>query len=201
MKIVCVGRNYAAHAQELGNALPEEPLLFLKPDSALMEGEVFRIPSFSQNVHFECEIVVQVEAPLTNATVAEAQAALSTLTLGIDFTARDVQDALKAKGLPWEKAKAFDGSAYVPSVTEAYQAGAPIRFSFKVNGELRQQGDSTLMLTGIPELLAYASRFFTIRPGDYVFTGTPAGVAAVAAGDVLEGFIDDRQLFTVRVEG
>lgn len=201
MKIVCVGRNYAAHAQELGNALPEEPLLFLKPDSALMEGEVFRIPSFSQNVHFECEIVVQVKTPLTNATVAEAQAALDSLTLGIDFTARDVQDVLKAKGLPWEKAKAFDGSAYVPSVSEAYQAGAPIRFSFKVNGELRQQGDSTLMLTGIPELLAYASRFFTIRPGDYVFTGTPAGVAAVAAGDVLEGFIEDRQLFTVRVEG
>jgi len=201
VKIVCVGRNYAAHAQELGNALPDEPLLFLKPDSALLEGDVFRIPSFSQSVHFECEIVVQVKVPLTNATVAEAQAALSTLTLGIDFTARDVQDVLKAKGLPWEKAKAFDGSAYVPSVTEAYQAGAPIRFSFKVNGELRQQGDSTLMLTGIPELLAYASRFFTIRPGDYVFTGTPAGVAAVAAGDVLEGFIEDRQLFTVRVEG
>jgi 2-keto-4-pentenoate hydratase/2-oxohepta-3-ene-1,7-dioic acid hydratase in catechol pathway len=199
MKLICVGRNYAAHAEELGNSVPEEPLLFLKPDTSLMKADIFTIPPFSQNIHFECELVVQVKSTLWRATIEEANAAIDRVTLGIDFTARDMQDRLKAKGLPWEKAKAFDSSAYVSNVTEPYQLGTPILFSFKVNGELRQEGNSTLMLTGIPELLSYASTFFSIHSHDFVFTGTPAGVAAVSAGDVLEGFIGSKKYFEVLV--
>jgi acylpyruvate hydrolase len=199
MKLICVGRNYAAHVDELGNIVEEAPLLFIKPDSALLDGAVFTLPSFSKNIHFECELVVQVNKSLKNATVEEAALAVDTITLGIDFTARDVQDHLKSKGLPWEKAKAFDGSAYVSNVIEPYQAGTPIQFSFKVNGVVRQEGDSSLMLTTIAELLSYASTFFSIHPQDYVFTGTPAGVGSVAAGDVLEGFVGEKKFISVEV--
>lgn len=201
MKCVCVGRNYAAHAAELGNTVPEEPLLFIKPDTALLAEPIFQIPSFSTNIHFECELVVILSKPLKNATPAAAISAIKAITLGIDFTARDLQDALKAKGYPWEKAKAFDGSAYVSNISEPYQDIAPIEFSFRVNGEIRQKSDTSLMLTSIPNLLAYASQFFTLLPEDYIFTGTPAGVAAVSDGDLLEGFIGDRPYFAVRVQG
>ncbi len=201
MKCICVGRNYAAHAAELGNSVPEEPLLFIKPAEALLREPVFRLPSFSSQIHFECELVVLLHSPLKNASSLEAKQAIKAVTLGIDFTARDLQDGLKAKGYPWEKAKAFDGSAYVSNHSEPYQELAPFEFSFRVNGEIRQQGSSSLMLTPIPNLLAYASRFFTLSSEDYVFTGTPAGVAAVSNGDVLEGFMGEKPFFEVRVQG
>ena len=201
MKIVAVGRNYAAHAQELGNAVPEEPMLFHKPETALMTGDSFKLPSFSQNIHFECELVVKVNRSLTNVSSEEAEAAIEAVALGLDFTARDLQDQMKAKGLPWEKAKAFDGSAYVSKQQNGHNTGQTYLFTLHVNGSPRQHGDSRLMLTGIADLLSYASRFFTIKPDDLLFTGTPAGVGQVFAGDVLEGFIGDVRFFRVQIEG
>lgn len=199
MKFICVGRNYAAHAQELGNTLPAEPLLFIKPDTARLRGDVFQLPGFASQIHFECELVVQVNAPLKNASLEEASNALHSVSLGLDFTARDLQDELKAQGLPWEKAKAFDGSALVSTAALPAKAGEHFNFSLHVNGAQRQSGDSRLMLTPIPALLAYASRYFTILPEDYVFTGTPAGVGALQMGDVLEGFLGGQLFFRVQV--
>ena len=199
MKFICVGRNYAAHAQELGNAVPAEPLLFIKPDTARLWGEVFHLPAFAKEIHFECELVVQVKAPLKNASIEQAAEALHAVSLGLDFTARDVQDELKAQGLPWEKAKAFDGSALVSTEALPAKADEHFNFSLHVNGKQRQSGDSRLMLTPIPALLAYASRYFTILPEDYVFTGTPAGVGALHVGDVLEGFLGSQRFFKVEV--
>lgn len=190
MKIICVGRNYAAHAQELNNPLPDAPLLFMKPPSALLvNGKPFYYPSFSKDIHYECELVLRIGK---NGKCIEEQFAhryVRDVTLGIDFTARDIQDLCKQKGHPWEIAKAFDHSAPLGEFQELpgdWEKNG-FQFQFFKNGNLVQNGDSKWMLFSIPKLLAYISQYFKLQLGDLIFTGTPAGVGPIAIGDHFEG--------------
>lgn len=201
MKIICVGRNYAAHAAELGNEVPSAPVLFCKPDSAIIQrGNPFVIPAFTNDVHYELELVFRINRLGKHIQEEYAPRYYSEVTLGIDFTARDVQEELKKKGLPWERAKAFDNSAFVSdefiSLDELPQ---PLLFRLEKNGEVVQRGDSSLMLNGIDKLIAEISQVFTVKIGDLIFTGTPAGVGPVKSGDVLEGFLFDKKMFTLKV--
>jgi 2-keto-4-pentenoate hydratase/2-oxohepta-3-ene-1,7-dioic acid hydratase in catechol pathway len=190
MKLVCVGRNYAEHARELGNELPEEPVLFMKPETALLPlGSPFVLPTFSAEIHYELELVLRISRQTRQVTELEARDCYDAIALGLDFTARDLQARCKAKGLPWEIAKAFDGSAAIGDFFAAPEG--EIRFSLRKNGHLAQSGATADMIYGFDALLSYASRFFTLLPGDLVFTGTPAGVGPVAKGDVLEGFLGE----------
>ncbi len=204
MKILCAGRNYAEHAVELKNAAPTtEPVLFMKPESALILGDTAQIPSFTTDMHYECELVLRIGTTLRNAAESEALAAVDAVTVGLDFTARDVQARLKNAGLPWELAKAFDGSAaagrWVPlQGTEGLGAQ---RFSLRKSGEEVQIGHAADMIFSPAALLSFASRYFTLHPGDLFFTGTPAGVGQVAPGDVLEGFLGEERLLKVVVSG
>ncbi len=198
MKIVCIGRNYGEHAKELGNAIPEEPVVFLKPKSALIpkDGPI-RLPAFSSNVQHEAELVFSI-------TRKNGRAVADRVTLGLDLTARDVQQVLKEKGLPWEKAKAFDGSAYVADAfhtLESFPAGHFIEFMLKKNGHVVQSGHSGQMLFGVNELIAHVERYMTLEPGDLLFTGTPAGVGPLADGDRLEGYLLGDLVFDLAVEG
>lgn len=186
-KVVCVGRNYAAHARELGNAVPETPILFLKPATAvvpLVEGVA--IPAGRGECHHETEITLLIGRTLRNAGVADCHAAIAGVGLGLDLTLRDLQNELKKKGHPWEVAKAFDGAAPLSGFLrpEGFNL-EDIRFSLAVNGEVRQRGHSADMITPILPLLAYISTIFTLEPGDVVMTGTPEGVAALRSGDAL----------------
>ncbi len=200
MKIVAVGRNYAEHARELGNEVPEEPVLFLKPSTALIEGgKPFPYPSFSNDVHYEVELVLRVSKVGFKVSIEEASQYYDAVSVGIDFTARDLQSKLKAKGLPWEKSKAFDGSAPVGDFIPV-PSGSPIRFSLTRNGEICQSGSTADMLHGFDALVEYMSQFFTLEPGDLVFTGTPAGVGPVSKGDHFEASIEGQVLLTCRVE-
>ncbi len=187
-KAVCVGRNYAAHARELGNAVPEAPILFLKPRTAFVALESgFAIPQGRGECHHETEISLLIGATLKNAGKAECLAAIAGVTLGLDLTLRDVQNELKKKGLPWEVAKAFDGAAPLGAFLrpQAFGDFSAVEFSLSVNGALRQHGHSADMMTPVLELLTYISTIFTLEPGDVVMTGTPEGVAALSSGDVL----------------
>lgn len=187
-KVVCVGRNYAAHARELGNAVPETPILFLKPSTALVPlSPSFAIPQGRGECHHETEITVLVGNTLTNASEAECRAAIAGVTLGLDLTLRDVQNVLKKNGHPWEVAKAFDGAAPLAPFMAPAAFGDLVgtTFSLKVNGELRQQGNTSDMITPVLTLLQYISTIFTLQPGDVVMTGTPEGVAALQSGDAL----------------
>ncbi|MFN3875825.1 MAG: fumarylacetoacetate hydrolase family protein [Flavobacteriales bacterium] len=197
MKLICIGRNYADHAKELGNAIPDEPVIFLKPESALLpqDGPI-RLPAFSSEVHHELELVYRLER------IGEAVRPVA-FTIGLDLTARDVQRHLKAEGLPWEKAKAFDGSAYVAlPFTEIPDSGQePIGFQLARNGRIVQQGHSGEMLFGVDALIAHAGRYFRLETGDLLFTGTPEGVGPLRHGDVLEGYLLGERRFSLRVEG
>lgn len=186
-KVVCVGRNYAAHARELGNAVPEEPILFLKPATAVVPlAQGVRLPVGRGDCHHETEITVLIGRTLTNVSEAECYAAIAGIGLGLDLTLRDLQNELKKKGHPWEVAKAFDGAAPLsPFLRPDGFALDDIRFSLSVNGEVRQRGHSADMITPILPLLAYVSRIFTLEPGDVVMTGTPEGVAPLRSGDAL----------------
>lgn len=187
-KVVCVGRNYAAHARELGNAVPETPILFLKPSTALVPlSPSFAIPQGRGECHHETEITVLVGNTLKNASEAECRAAIAGVTLGLDLTLRDVQNVLKKNGHPWEVAKAFDGAAPLAPfmAPAAFEDLVGTMFSLKVNGELRQQGNTSDMITPVLTLLQYISTIFTLQPGDVVMTGTPEGVAALQSGDAL----------------
>lgn len=191
-KVVCVGRNYAEHAKELGNAVPAEPILFIKPATAVVPmGEPVVVPRGFGACHFETEIAVLVGERLKDADEAQAAAAVHGIGVALDLTLRDVQDALKAKGLPWEKAKAFDGacplSAFVRTEpgTDLGMMLSNLRVRLSVNGDVRQDGNSADMLTPVLPLLAYISRYFTLEPGDVVLTGTPRGVGPLQAGDRL----------------
>jgi len=203
MKIICIGRNYSEHIRELQNETPTEPVVFMKPDSALLRNnDPFYIPGFSQDVHYECELVVRINRLGKNIEPRFANRYYDEIGLGIDFTARDLQNKLRDKGLPWEKAKAFDRSAvictdFVPKA-ELPDVNA-IKFQLKKNGELVQNGDSAYMLFPIDELVSYVSNFFTLKIGDLIYTGTPAGVGPVAIGDRLEGFLDGRKMFDFEV--
>ena len=201
MKIICIGRNYADHAKELGNAVPTEPVFFCKPDSAiLVKGNPFVIPEWTQAVHYEVELVVRIDRVGKHIQPEFAPRYYSSIGLGIDFTARDVQDDLKKKGLPWEKAKAFDGSAVISTeFLPVSELENPILFSLNKNGQSVQRGSSADMIHQIDAIIAHVSQFMTLKIGDFIFTGTPSGVGPVAAGDQLEGFIGDCSMFRISV--
>ncbi len=203
MKIICIGRNYAAHAAELNNPVPEEPVIFLKPDTAILLPKMpFFIPDFSQDIHHEIEVVVKVNRLGKNIQPQFAHKYYEELTVGIDFTARDLQAALKAKGLPWEKAKAFDGSAVVGQFFKKSNLGDlnALSFSLNKNGVQVQEGNTSQMLTSIDAIISYASQYFTLKIGDLIFTGTPSGVDRVDSGDVLEGFLNGMAAFKTTVK-
>ena len=193
-KIVCVGRNYAEHVEELNNPLPDDPVLFIKPTSSAVHLELpFKIPHDRGDVHFETEIALLIDKPLCNASEREAIDGIKALGLALDLTLRDLQSKLKSKGLPWEISKSFDGSCPISSFVakEHLPDLESIEFSLKVNGETRQSDTTAHMLTSIPGLLSYISRHFTLEPGDIVLSGTPKGVAPLYAGDQLELAIGD----------
>lgn len=203
MKIICIGRNYTNHIAELQNERPTEPVVFMKPDSAvLLKQHPFVLPEFSNEVHHEIELVVKINKVGKYIEPKFAHKYYDEISVGIDFTARDLQDQLKAKGLPWEKAKAFDGSAVIGEFVSKEQFASldDVNFELLKNGQVAQKGNSSLMLWKIDELIAYVSQFFTLKIGDIIFTGTPAGVAAVQPNDVLEGYLEGQQLFRIQVK-
>ena len=202
MKIICIGRNYAAHAAELGNALPEIPVVFSKPDSAIIQrGNPFVIPAFTKDVHYELELVFRINRLGKHIQESFAPRYYNEVKLGIDFTARDVQDELKKKGLPWERAKAFDGSAFVSEkFFDTANLPSPILFNLKKNGVTVQEGNSSHMIHSIDKLIENVSEVFTLKIGDLIFTGTPAGVGPVASGDLLEGYLFDEKVFALRIK-
>jgi acylpyruvate hydrolase len=204
MKIICIGRNYREHALELGNATPEEPVFFCKPDSAiLLKGHPFFIPEWTNDLHYEVELVYRISRLGKHIAEEFAPRYYTEVGLGIDFTARDVQEELKKKGLPWEKAKSFDGSAVVSEEfipLHEFSNAKEISFSLKKNGVDVQLGNSRDMVFSIDRIIAHVSRYMTLKMGDLIFTGTPSGVGPVMIGDNLEGFLDTKSMFRVRVK-
>ncbi len=203
MKIICIGRNYTNHIEELQNERPTEPVVFMKPDSAvLLKQHPFVIPEFSEDIHHELEIIVKINKVGKYIEPKFAHKYYDEISVGIDFTARDLQNELKAKGLPWEKAKAFDGSAVVGEFLPKNQFNSLENLTFELvsNSNTVQKGNSGMMLWKIDELVSYVSQFFTLKIGDIIFTGTPEGVAAVKPDDVLEGFLEGQKLFRIQVK-
>lgn len=202
MKILCVGRNYSEHAKELGNAVPENPVIFSKPDTALLKnGEDFYLPSFSSDVHYEVELVIKINKVGKKIQEKFARNYFSEIGLGIDFTARDVQSELKAKGLPWELAKAFDGSAPIGNFINIENMDLKnIDFSLQKNGQVVQKGNTTQMIFSFEQIVSFVSQYFTLKVGDLIYTGTPAGVSQVNIGDKLEGFIGNDLMLTCDVK-
>ncbi|MCL6275638.1 fumarylacetoacetate hydrolase family protein [Muricauda sp. 2012CJ35-5] len=202
MKLICIGRNYAAHIDELDNERPDEPVVFIKPDSAILPKEQdFYIPEFSNDVHYEVEVLVKIKKVGKHIAKEFAHTYYDEIGLGIDFTARDLQSKLKQKGLPWEKAKGFDGSAIVGKwkPKSLYENIDKIRFSLLRNGENVQNGNTSLMLWKIDELIAHVSTYFMLKKGDILFTGTPAGVGKVSPNDYLVGMLEEERLFEINV--
>jgi len=203
MKIICIGRNYVKHIEELQNERPAEPVVFLKPDSAvLLKQHPFVIPAFSSDIHHEVELLVKISKVGKYIDPKFAHQYYDEIGLGIDFTARDLQKQLKDKGLPWEKAKAFDGSAVIGEFRskKLFSSLENINFELKNNGQTVQMGNSGLMLWNIDELIAHVSKFFTLKIGDVIFTGTPEGVAKVMPNDVLEGFLENEKVFRINIK-
>ncbi len=203
MKLICIGRNYTDHIKELENDRPTEPVVFLKPDTAiLLKNQPFFIPDFSEDVHHEVELLVKINKVGKHIAKKFAHKYYDQIGLGIDFTARDLQAQLKAKGLPWEKAKAFDGAAvigdWLPKST--FENIDDINFSLQKNDQVVQQGNTSLMLWKIDEIIEYVSKYFTLKIGDIIFTGTPSGVGKVVANDKLKGYIEDKQMFSIIVK-
>ena len=203
MKLICIGRNYTEHIEELENEKPSDPVVFLKPDTAiLLKKQPFFIPDFSSDVHHEVEILVKINKVGKHIDKKFAHKYYEEIGLGIDFTARDLQAELKGKGLPWEKAKAFDGAAVIGKLLPKNKVKDVnnLKFSLHKNDEVVQQGNTNLMLWKIDELIEYVSKYFTLKIGDVIFTGTPAGVGRVIANDKLKGFIEDEELFSITVK-
>ena len=204
MKIICVAKNYAAHAAEFDAVVPAEPIFFLKPDSALLiANQPFFYPDFSTNVHYELELVVRINRLGKCIQPHFAHKYYNEVALGIDFTARDLQAEAKRNGNPWTVAKGFDGSAAVSAFVPLEKLGKPVhqlKFRLLQNGTQVQAGDTSQMLFSVDELIANVSRFMTLRTGDYLFTGTPAGVGPVQIGDTLEGFLEDTPLLKCRIK-
>ncbi len=201
MKIICIGRNYAKHIEELENERPKEPVIFMKPDSAvLLKNNPFIIPPFSNDIHYEVELLVKINRIGKHIDEKFAHKYYDEIGLGIDFTARDLQSKLKARGLPWEKAKAFDGSAVIGRFYSKSEFNLhEIKFQLLKNNEKVQQGNSRQMLWKIDEIIAYVSQFFTLKIGDIIFTGTPAGVGKVAPKDILTGILEDKTAFKIGI--
>lgn len=203
MKIICIGRNYAEHIAELNNEKPKEPVVFIKPDSAVLPKEqAFFIPDFSDDIHYEVEVLIKIKKVGKHISPEFASNYYDEIGLGIDFTARDLQSQLKEKGLPWEKAKGFDGSAVIgkwmsknklPNINN-------LRFRLEKNGSTVQTGDTALMLWKIDELISYVSTFFMLKKGDVIFTGTPAGVGNVAVNDYLAGYLEKEEMFSLKIK-
>ncbi|CCG53963.1 Fumarylacetoacetate hydrolase family protein [Flavobacterium indicum GPTSA100-9 = DSM 17447] len=203
MKIICIGRNYADHISELNNERPAEPVIFMKPDTAVLPKDAdFYIPEFSKDVHHEVEVLVKISKVGKYIDPKFAHKYYEEIGLGIDFTARDVQTMLKEKGLPWEKAKAFDHSAIIGSFLpkKNFTSLENVNFELRNNGQIVQQGNTSLMLWNIDQLIAYVSQYFTLKTGDIIFTGTPKGVAAVKENDFLEGFLEGTSMFKVQIK-
>lgn len=203
MKIICIGRNYACHVEELQHEHPDEPVVFLKPDSAiLLKQYPFVIPEFSEDIHHEIEIIVKINKVGKYIEPKFAHKYYDEISVGIDFTARDLQASLKAKGLPWEKAKSFDGSAVIGDFLpkEQFSSLENLTFELTNNNKTVQIGNSANMLWKIDELISYVSQFFTLKIGDIIFTGTPEGVSAVKPNDILEGFLEGQKLFRIQVK-
>ncbi len=202
MSIFCIGRNYVAHAHELGNEVPTSPVIFMKPSTAVLaEGKNFTIPSFTNDLHYEGELVLRVSKEGKNLKAPNVLDYCDAITVGIDFTARDLQNKLKEKGLPWEKAKAFDDAAILGKWTPLTAAilASPIHFSLHKNGTIVQDGDSSLMIFPLATILESLTEYFTIYPGDLIYTGTPVGVGPTNKGDVFEGYFEANQVFSVKV--
>ncbi len=204
MKIICIGRNYSEHAKELGNEAPKEPLFFLKPDSAILPKRVpFYIPEFTNDLHYEVELLVKINRLGKHIEERFANEYYNQIGLGIDFTARDLQKECKSKGLPWEKAKAFDGSAIIGKEfidKSEFESVQDISFSLNKNGDQVQLGNSKDMIFTIDAIISYVSQFFTLKIGDIIYTGTPSGVGPVKIGDKLEGFLGKKQLVSLDIK-
>lgn len=201
MKIICIGRNYSDHARELNNAVPDKPVWFMKPDTALLKDNApFYYPEFTNDLHYECELVLRVCKAGRHIDEAFAPGYIDQLSLGIDFTARDVQEEKKKKGLPWEEAKAFDGSAVLGKWIPSDRFPLPLLFSLEKNGEVVQTGNTADMLFSPAKVIAYVSRFITLKVGDLIYTGTPAGVGPVHIGDRLCGKIGEEILFDFEIK-
>jgi 2-keto-4-pentenoate hydratase/2-oxohepta-3-ene-1,7-dioic acid hydratase in catechol pathway len=203
MKIIAIGRNYQEHAKELNNPIPTEPVVFLKPDTALLkEGKAFYHPDFSNDIHYEVELIIKIGKEGKHIASKFARNYIEAIGLGIDFTARDLQQKCKEKGLPWEIAKAFDHSApigeFIP-INEIPDLNA-IEFSLKQNQLVVQNGNSADMIFSFDDIISYVSQRFTLKKGDLIFTGTPAGVGKINIGDLLEGYISDRKMLSVPVK-
>jgi acylpyruvate hydrolase len=202
MKIICIGRNYAEHAKEMRSEVPTEPVFFMKPETALLKGSDFYYPDFTKDLHHEVEIVLKVSK--NGKHIAEEFAAnyYNEIGVGIDFTARDLQMKCKEKGLPWEKAKAFDHSAPVSEfiAKEKFKSLTDLGFDLKINGTERQKGNTKDLLFSFEKVIAYVSKFVTLKTGDLIFTGTPEGVSAVQKGDVLEASIENKKLLTLHIK-
>lgn len=202
MKIICVGRNYGEHAKELGNEIPEDPVIFMKPDTAILKkGSDFYIPEFSDDIHYELEVVLKISKGGKYIQKENAGNHYDEIGLGIDFTARDLQTKLKEKGLPWELAKGFDGSAVVSDFVpkENYDL-TNLGFSLTKNNEKVQDGNTSDMIFSPDYIIAFASQYFTLRVGDLIFTGTPKGVGKVSENDLLEAYLEDKKLFSLKVQ-
>ena len=203
MKIFCVGRNYVEHAKELGNAVPEEPVIFMKPKSALLQSHTpFYYPEFSNELHYEVELVLRVCKNGKYVNERQASKYYNAISVGIDFTARDIQAELKKKGLPWEKAKAWDNSAIIGQWKETTpeMLKKPFHFSLKKNGEEVQNGVSADMIFTFDQIVTNISSYFSLNIGDLIYTGTPAGVGECVVGDVLEGFLEQERLFEIEIK-
>ena len=203
MKIICIGRNYSQHAEELSNKKPESPVIFIKPDTAILQSRLpFYIPPFSNQIHHEVEVLVRINRIGKYIEEKFAHKYYQEIGLGIDFTARDLQKNLKEKGLPWEKAKAFDGSALIGSWYNKNNFSDLNQLDFELvkNNETVQEGNTSQMLWSIDTLINEVSRFFTLKIGDVIFTGTPAGVGPVVVNDVLEGYLEGKKAFTLKIK-
>ena len=204
MRIFAIGRNYAEHIQELSNERPDEPVIFTKPDTALLRNNApFYYPSFSSDIHYEAELVLRICKEGKNIDEKFAHKYFDAIAIGVDFTARDLQQKAKEKGLPWDIAKGFNGSApvsekFIP--VKEFKDLKNINFSLKINGELKQQGNTSFMLFSFDYIISYLSKFFTLRTGDLIFTGTPKGVGPVKVGDVLSASIENEELLEFEVK-
>ena len=202
MKIICIGRNYADHAKELGNEIPENPVIFMKPDTAVLKkGSDFYIPEFSNDVHYELEVVLKISKGGKYIQEENADKYFDEIALGIDFTARDLQSKLKEKGLAWELAKGFDGSAVISEFYKKENFDLKnLKFSLFKNKEEVQHGNTSLMLFTPEKIIAFVSQYFTLRVGDLIFTGTPKGVGKVSENDILEAYLEDRKILDLRIQ-
>lgn len=204
MKIICIGRNYVAHVKELNNEMPVEPVFFMKPDSSLLRNnDPFYIPDWTKDVHHEVELVVKINRIGKNIDEKFANRYYEEIGLGIDFTARDVQNALKDKGLPWEKSKAFDKAAVLSSTffpKSRFKNLTNIPFRLDINGHVAQDGNSGMMIFSIDSIIAHISKYVTLKIGDLIYTGTPAGVGSIHIGDRLEGYLDGEKLLDFQIK-